>query len=417
MFSRRKKRPTISKPFHPDASSWNRDWRAEHNADSGPRTAPARGFPAWRPPVPQSFYSPGSPPWKSSASSSEQTRFREDRFEGSSSQTSSAFTHAHVPRRVLTQRSHGDLRAAVSQYPPKWQELDATESEEEELQQPTEFDDISSDNRSERQLDQRRRRPHRPSTPRMQHHRRADSSSSETSATELEQFRQLPRKASEPYLALPGTGRHRRQQLTESDLYADKTVISTAYSDQRRRHQQPHWRNNGTSVSSKSGKKSPSAPASDGSDTWCTRTSEPLAKVRLNTVLKSLEESEESLCKSGTSGSTGCQSGSLKLTVFNLTSFTLDLSEPDPAGSPTSKFLSLACDVLGHLSRLESLRLVGPKDMRIVLPASLAAALTKSRAGLLSFSLSRISSIENVAVLARLVGPTCTTLKLNDCKL
>lgn len=79
--------------------------------------------------------------------------------------------------------------------------------------------------------------------------------------------------------------------------------------------------------------------------------------------------------------------------------------------------MTLTCQVLSYLTRLETLRIVGPKDRRIVLPASFAKALKESRAGLISFALSRFASIEEVAELARLVGPTCTTLKLNDCKL
>lgn len=104
-------------------------------------------------------------------------------------------------------------------------------------------------------------------------------------------------------------------------------------------------------------------------------------------------------------------------TVFSLTTFTLDLSEPDPSGTTQETFISLACQVLSHLSRLETLRIIGSKDRRITLPSSFAAALQKSRAGLLSFALSRIAAIDEVAELAKAVGPTCTSLKLNDCKL
>jgi hypothetical protein len=129
---------------------------------------------------------------------------------------------------------------------------------------------------------------------------------------------------------------------------------------------------------------------------WTTRSGEALAKVRLTTLTKSLQESKESL-------------------FVAITQFTLDLSDPDPKYD-VSKYLQLTAQALAYLLNLTHLRIVGPRDSRIVLPEPLSTALSKSGCQLESIALSRISSLEDAATFSRCVGHTCTTLKLNDCK-
>ena len=120
--------------------------------------------------------------------------------------------------------------------------------------------------------------------------------------------------------------------------------------------------------------------------------------VKLNTVFRSLQESgEESL-------------------FYVLTSFTLDMTNTDERSTPYA-YMELSGKILAQLPLLLHLRIVGPRDARIVLPSSIATALSSSQATLSSLALSRISSIEDAHIFAQDVGVSCTSMKLNDCKL
>lgn len=165
------------------------------------------------------------------------------------------------------------------------------------------------------------------------------------------------------------------------------------------------------------------AEVDDGSQKWTTKSGEALAKVKLQTLTKSVEESRESLftCVCPLFRAMVCKYGSDDTRIIArsssaLTSFTLDLAESDQQYS-TDKYLNLTGTALAYLDKLEYLRIVGPRDSRISLPSIFATSLKRANAPLATLALSRVSNIEEGNAFAGSVGRTCISLKLNDCKL
>lgn len=306
-FSRKKKSkpPTISKPFPPPDAQWNRDTTQGYAGYGYPMSAPARDYPTWRPPMP--YFSPGSPPWKgSSNSSSERARAAAERYEGASSQASSGYERSDYGYSGVARSRQARARPDEPQYHRSRLRRDhrPPSPEEEELNDGQHYyinahrgDQLYSEFEEESPY------PHRPLKHQHQHYRTGSFADNSHSTTSRHHHREhaRERKYSESDLYAPvEASRHLRPArsaanltLAESDLYGDKTVVSTAYT--KGRQNRP-----GTPSSQHSKrivKKQPAPPATDGSDLWITKSSEPLARIRLNTVLKSLQESDESLCE------------------------------------------------------------------------------------------------------------------------
>lgn len=254
-------------------------------------------------------FSPGSPPWKSSNSSSDR-RGRDERFEGSSSSGSQSYDmsrygldrsprprRAHPPERHPQNPRTRDLHRRQRTPEPEDEDDDPEEIYEEEM-----YDEDYSEEEDLPPPPSRSRRPQPPPA----------------EARRLETKGRRPRRAPEsdytytpdPYKNQQHGDRYLRPAysaanltLAESDLYADRTAVSTNVQTVTRSRSHGRYERPDTPTSQhsqrsrKSAKKQPAPPAPDGSDQWCTRTVEPLARIRLNTVIKSLQESDESLCK------------------------------------------------------------------------------------------------------------------------
>lgn len=142
---------------------------------------------------------------------------------------------------------------------------------------------------------------------------------------------------------------------------------------------------------------------------WTTRSTEPLALMKLTNLAKTL--ASPSACASSP--------------MSRITHFSLDLAASDsPSGAlylgvktladHRADYLTVAGLVLTHLRHLTTLRFVGPRRSKRALPTSFIVALANSGCRLASLGLSRISSVEGGRALDR-VAEHLIELKLNSC--